>query len=456
MAFAFFLCFETCLAAAFLSFTVADSDVSSRSQANAASNSETTCAWNCKVIDSKFGSNMLVLTSKFKITDLQLTYKQQEGEKCLNQTDLHNSSLAELWKWLTGDIPSDGGQSITQQFFNTSNNCYRNPLEGQIAVGISCSLKPAANSNAIETNLNDVIALVVMEEVARFAGPLSLYGAAFCYKVTAENGFFVCANFTSNDANISYMMQIGLLVPVALFMSLFPFVLRSFTPTEFKESRTRRVMIRLHDETSPENICSRIVNKLCSHDNGNDAFRMKRRKWFFALLLTFFDEVYSTLEAKYFPPSTLLMQHVQSYCLNLRNTTRKLFIISVLWETNFIFSVYFFVVVEIVTHFPLFSLGSMISNFHPYATLGFFIRFLWNCHMTYDRNYNTLAFILYRHYAAESAVDGGNRQVPHVPKELYIKARDELMPQEGKNELLIMTTLRNLALVIGSKALSIT
>ena len=398
---------------------------------------------------------MIVLTSKFRVIDLQLTYKQQEGGGCLNQTDLQNSSLAELWKWLTGDIPSDGGQSITQHFFNTSNNCYRNPLEGQIAVGISCSLKPATNSNDIETNLNDVIALVVMEEVARFAGPLSLYGAAFCYKVTAENGSFVCANFTSNDANISFMMQIGLLVPVALFMLLFAFVLPSFTPTEVKEIRTGRVMILLHDETSPENICRRIGNKLCSYGNGNDSLRMKLRKLFFALLLILLAEVYSALEAKYFPPSTLLMQHVQCCCLNLRNTTKKLFIISVWWETNFIFSVYFFVVVEIVTHFPLFSLGSMIPDFHPYATLVFFIRFLWNYHMTYDRKYNTLAFnlILYRHYVAESADDGGNRQVPDVPKELYIKARDELKPQERKDGLL--TILKYFALVIGSKTLSI-
>ena len=46
-----------------------------------------------------------------------------------------------------------------------------------------------------------------------------------------------------------------------------------------------------------------------------------------------------------------------------------------------------------------------------------------------------------------------NRQVPDVPKELYIKARDELKPQERKDGLL--TILKYFALVIGSKTLSI-
>lgn len=324
-------------------------------------------------------------------------------------------------------------------------------------VGISCSLKPATNSNHIGTNLNDVIALVVMEEVARFAGPLSLYGAAFCYKVAAENGSFVCANFTSNDANISYLMQIGLLVPVGLFMLLFPFVLRSFTPTEFKESRTRRVMIRLHDETSPENIRSWIGNKLCSHDNGNDSFRMRRRKRFFALLLILLAEVYSALEAKYFPPSILQMQHVQCYCLNLRKTTRILFIISVLWETNLIFSVYFFLVVEIWTDFQLFLWGYMISPlaFCPSVTLGYcIIEAFLNCYITYDRKYNNLAFKLYRHYIAERRDDGRNRRAPRVPKELYIKARDELMPLYEREDRLV-EILRAYAPVVGLSAVRI-
>ena len=104
-------------------------------QANAVSNAGTNCSWDCKVVDSTFRLEMKALISEFRLISLQLKHDQQVNEKCVNQTDLQNSSLAELWIWLTGNIPSHGGQNMSQQSFDKSNNWFRKSLEGQIEIG---------------------------------------------------------------------------------------------------------------------------------------------------------------------------------------------------------------------------------------------------------------------------------------------------------------------------------
>ena len=134
---------------------------------------------------------MKALISEFRLISLQLKHGQQVNEKCVNQTDLQNSSLAELWIWLTGDIPSHGGQNMSQHSFNKSNYWFRKLQEGQIEVAVSCSLKPATGSTDTKASLNDVIATALLEEVGKFA-ELSAE-TAFCYKFSAKNGFYVSA-----------------------------------------------------------------------------------------------------------------------------------------------------------------------------------------------------------------------------------------------------------------------
>ena len=271
MAFAVFTCLIACSAAVFLSIRAIDSDALSRSQADAAINAETRCAWDCNAINSKFGLEMKALIAKFRLMTVQLKCDQHEDEKCLKQTGLQNSSLAELWTWLTGDIPSHEEQNVSQQSFNNSNNWFRKSLEGQIEVRVSCSLKPATNSNDTKPSMNDVIAMMLIEEVEKFA-ELSLSETALCYKLSAKNGSYVCLNLTTNTAHnmddispitwqkkaYAYLLVIILVVAIWYF----PLILCLFTPTEMKDEG--RVMIVLHG-TSPQGMRSWIAKILDSY-----------------------------------------------------------------------------------------------------------------------------------------------------------------------------------------------
>ena len=282
MSFAFPPRFTACLAAVVLSIAVADSDALPGSQANVASNAGTNCAWDCKVVDSTFGLEMKVLISEFRLISLQLKHDQQVNEKCVNQTDLHNSSLAELWIWLTGDIPSHGGQNMSQHSVNKSNYWFRKLQEGQIEVAVSCSLKPATDSTDTKAYLNDVIAMVLLEEVAKFV-KLSHSETAFCYKFSAKKGFYVCVNITvSSTAHknpITWQKRaFDVLVMVVVFVSLccFPLVSFVFIPTKKRENG--KIMIVLHG-TSPESIRSRIANEFFSDDVGDDPNKQNRQKY---------------------------------------------------------------------------------------------------------------------------------------------------------------------------------
>ena len=144
MAFAVFVHLIARLAVVLLPIAVDDSDASSPSQANAESNAGTNCAWDCNIIDPKFGLEMKVLISEYKIVTVQLKYEQQEEKQCSHLTDLkRNSSLAGFWIWQTCNIPSHGGQNMSQHSFNKSNNWFQKSLEGQIEVGVSCSFSHA-------------------------------------------------------------------------------------------------------------------------------------------------------------------------------------------------------------------------------------------------------------------------------------------------------------------------
>ena len=312
MAFAVFVHLIACIAVALLPIAVDDSNASSPSQANAESNTGTKCAWDCNIIDPKFGLEMKALISEFKIVTVQLKYEQQEEKQCSNQTDLkRNSSPAEFWIWQTCHIPSHGGQNMSQHSFNKSNNWFQKSLEGQIEVGVSCSVKPAADSNDTNPSVNDVIAMVLLEEVANFTKFLR---SAFCYSLSANNSSYVCVNLTLNTARtmddivpVTWQIKVfRVLVVIILVISLWYLVLllRLFTPTECKDKRTEEVMIVLHG-TSPQGVRSWIANKLASFDDSTEGKRFLPAFLFFLFAIGFlYFEVY-VIDVYLVPPKLL-------------------------------------------------------------------------------------------------------------------------------------------------------
>lgn len=316
MSFTFSPHFTAFLAAVLLFIAVGDSDALPGSQANAASNAGTNCAWDCKVVDSTFGLEMKVLFSEFRLISLQLKHDQQVDEKCVNQTDRKNSSikLADLWTWLTGDNPSQGGQNMSQHSLIKSNYRFQKLVEGQIEVRVSCSLKPAVDLNGTEASLNDVIAMMLIEEVATFAD-LSHSETAFCYKQSAANGSYVCVNITLTNTfhnnPVTWKKQVfyGLAL-VVVFISLFCFPLLwfLFTPTKYRDEATDEVMIVLHG-TSPESIRSWIANKFCLDDVRDNFVKQKLKRLWYAFLLFVitlgFTTLASEIQSLLFPPTNL-------------------------------------------------------------------------------------------------------------------------------------------------------
>lgn len=278
MVFAFFRRLTACLVAVVLLIVAAESDVSFiRSKANEARHADKSCVWDCKVVDSEFGSQMKTLISEFRLITVKLNYKHEEDKECLNPKNQQNSTIkpAEIWSWLTGNIPSNGGKNITQYSFNVSesNSWFRKSPEGQVEVGVSCSLKPASNSNDTKPSVNDVIAMVLMEEVAKFA-ELPHSQTAFCYKLSVKNGSYVCVNQTTvtniahNVSPVTWQKQVFRILIVVIFIlsiwySVFVLCLYLFTPTEFKDKETRRKILILRG-SSPESISSWIPNQLSS------------------------------------------------------------------------------------------------------------------------------------------------------------------------------------------------
>ena len=312
MTFAFSPLFTACLAAVLLSIAVADSDALPRSQANAVNIAGTNCAWDCKVVDSTFGLEMKALISEFRLISLQLRYEQQVDEKCVNQTDIQNSpvKLADLWTCLTGNNLSHDGQNMSQHSFIKSNYWFRKLPEGQIEVRVSCFLKLAVDLNDTEASLNDVIAMELIEEVAKFAD-LSHFETAFCYKLSAENGSYVCVNITLTSHNnlVTWQKQVfEVLVMVVAFISLwcFPLICFLFPPTKYRDEATDEVMIILHG-TSPESIRSWIANKFCLYDVRYDLVKDKYKRLLNAFLLFVISlgltKMVSEIRSLLFPPT---------------------------------------------------------------------------------------------------------------------------------------------------------
>ena len=312
MAFAVFVHLIACLAAALLPIAVDDSDASSPSQANAERNAGTKCAWDCNIIDPNFELEMKALISEVKIVTARLIYEQQEEKQCSNQTDLRrNSSLAEFWIWQTCHIPSHGGQNMSQHSFNKSDNWFQKSLEGQIEVGVSCSVKPAADSNDTNPSVNDVTATVLLEEVANFTEFLR---SAFCYSLSANNVSYVCVNLISNTARtmdnivpVTWQIKVfRVLVVIVVVISLCYLVLLLclFTPTEFKEKGTEQVMLVLHG-TSPQGVRSWIANKQASFDDSTEEKRFLPALLFFLFAICFLlFEVY-VIDVYLVPPKLL-------------------------------------------------------------------------------------------------------------------------------------------------------
>ena len=312
MAFAVFVHLIACIAVALLPIAVDDSNASSPSQANAESKTGTKCAWDCNIIDPKFGLEMKALISEFKIVTVQLKCEQQEEKQCSNHTDIkRNSSPAESWIWQNCNIPSHGGQNMSQHSFNKSNNWFQKSLEGQIEVGVSCSLKPATDSNDTNPSVNDVIAMVLLEEVANFTKFLR---SAFCYSFSANNGSYVCVNLTSNTARttddivpVTWQITVfRVLVVIVLVISLCYLVLLLwlFTPTEFKDKGTEQVMIVLHG-TSPQGVRSWIANKLASFDDSTEGKRFLPALFFFLFAIGFLFFEFYVIDVYLVPPKLL-------------------------------------------------------------------------------------------------------------------------------------------------------
>ena len=143
-------------------------------------------------------------------------------------------------------------------------------------VGVSCSLKPAPDSNDTKPSVNDAIAMVLMKEVAKCV-ELPHSQTAFCYKLSVKNGSYVCVNQTTvtdiahNVSPVTWRKQVFRIIIVVIFIlsiwySVFVLCLYLFTPTEFKDKETRRDILILRG-SSPESISSWIPNKLSSfHD----------------------------------------------------------------------------------------------------------------------------------------------------------------------------------------------
>ena len=112
---------------------------------------------------------------------------------------------------------------------------------------VSCFLKLAVDLNDTGTSLNDVIAMVLIEEVAKFAD-LSYFETAFCYKLSAENGSYVCVNITLTSHNnlVTWQKQVfevsALVVNIILVCS-FPLLSFLFTPTKYRDEATDEVTI---------------------------------------------------------------------------------------------------------------------------------------------------------------------------------------------------------------------
>ena len=303
MTFAFSPCFTICLAAVLLSIAVADSDTLPRSQADAVNNAGTNCAWDCKVVDSTFGLQMKALISEFRLISLQLRYEQQVDEKCVNQTDIQNSpvKLADLWTCLTGNNLSHDGQNMSQHSFIKSNYWFRKLQEGQIEVGVSCSLKPATESSDTKASLNDVISMVLMKEVAKFA-ELSHSKTAFCYKLSAKNGFYVCVvnttvSSTAHKNPITWQKRVSnILYTVFDFLSFYCLALVSFEFIPTKIRKNGKVMIVLHG-TSPESIRSWIANEFFSDDVVDDpTVKQKYKRLSYAFCFFLIALVFSLLK----------------------------------------------------------------------------------------------------------------------------------------------------------------
>lgn len=347
MAFAVFASLIACSAAVIFSMGTSDSDALSRSQANAANNSGTTCAWDCNVVSSTFGLEMKALIFKFRLITLQLKYDQQEAKQCLNQTSLQrNSSIAELWIWLTGNKPSHDGQNWSLHFFNKSNNWFQKLLEGQIELGVSCSLKPATDSNNTKPSVNDVIAMMLIEEVEKFA-EFSISETALCYKLLAENGSYVCLNLTTNTArnkddispiNWHKKACIGLFV-IILVVAIwyFPLILCLFPPTEINDKG--RVMIVLHG-TSPQGIRSCIANILGSYITADN----QTTKWWEAFVIPLLAPLSAVslyfLERKVigvrFPPPNFLKDAITSSWFSKCMIYLNILVFGLIWSLKFL------------------------------------------------------------------------------------------------------------------------
>lgn len=269
--------------------------------------SEIRCDWDCVVVDSEFGKAMKKLISEYRLVTLDLTFEQRVDQKCLNQTNLYNSTKpADIWTWLSDD--SDiRGKNMTKQSIgeNSSVTWFRKSFEGQKEVTVVCDLRLTKDSAVNDTrpSLNDRIALVLMEEAAN-ATELFYSGPILCYKESTKNGSYVCLDITSKADNISVRWSLRTLqvlpIPIAFALMLYsPILLWLFSPTEVHTENGQCVI--LLSGISPVGIRSRLSN-----------FFFRRNmytKWWKMGLTTLFIVVYSAVG--------VALIHMLSWVLNL-------------------------------------------------------------------------------------------------------------------------------------------
>ena len=232
------------------------------------------CDLQCVVVGSNFGKDMKKLITEYRLITLDLKFEQRVDKKCLNQTNVYNvTKPADIWTWLADnrDNPQKGKYISRQPIGNDGSVAwFRKSFEGQIEVRVLCDLRITTLNNTDNTPapLNDLIALVIMKDVANSSGVLSYTGTILCYKESAKNGSFVCLDVIKSNVPVTWSQRaLGIIpIPIAFILLWYsPIILCLFSPTEVN-AVDGSCMIVLSG-TCPVSIRSRISNLLSSKNS---------------------------------------------------------------------------------------------------------------------------------------------------------------------------------------------
>ena len=204
------------------------------------------CNWKCVVAESaNFVPEMKVLIRNYRIVSLHLNLRKYIDDSCRNQTEsLSSSRLATAWIWSTVST------RVTNEFHlpiddDSYGILFSKSLEGLIEGKVACTFNLSRNQPTNQLSLNDLIAKVLMEEVAETNKVRGLqFGSALCYKNTIENGLYACLTINNQTKDITgspppkkplewpVRVRSGFIIFILVFSILFfPVVLCFFSPT---------------------------------------------------------------------------------------------------------------------------------------------------------------------------------------------------------------------------------